>query len=364
MACSSSCAPSALAGNVGTGEQLVLVGTPLALLACRRLVLLAAPHHNPPLLPAWLRCGAHGVPPQGCWPRDAGGGASPLPQRAPGIGRGGSPPRDGAGKFLAERSGPEGADKKFTAPWWRGTAGAKLGASSARPQAGSIRTLGQRGLERTSSAAVETRTVRRTWHAPRVSAGRRERGVPVPDEQPTLWDQLSLPSLAGRERRRGRRAQAGTTALPVDAGTVARFLAKCAPVDDRGHRWWLGAIDGGADRSGGYGRFQAGLGADAVITTAHRYALTVELGPLPVGLVGRHRCDELLCTAVEHLETGTQAENIWDAIERPFRAAHIDLRRQCGTQPRDPSGGPRRSGHRCRERCSDRCCRACRNGRR
>jgi hypothetical protein len=35
-------------------------------------------------------------------------------------------------------------------------------------------------------------------------------------------------------------------------------VSKCAPYDDQGHRWWLGAIDGGTDRSGGYGRFQAG----------------------------------------------------------------------------------------------------------
>lgn len=126
------------------------------------------------------------------------------------------------------------------------------------------------------------------------------------------------------------RAQAGTTILPTDAGTVARFLAKCAPVDDDRHRWWLGAIDGGADRSGGYGRFQAGIGGEAVITTAHRYALILEHGPIPAGLVSRHRCDELLCTAAAHLELGTTAENNWDASARPFRAAYMDMRGSAG----------------------------------
>ena len=89
----------------------------------------------------------------------------------------------------------------------------------------------------------------------------------------------------------------GEVELPVDGDTVERFLAKCAPLDDQGHRWWLGAIDGGADRSGGYGRFQAGSGDTLVTTTAHRYAWTLEHGPIPPGLVVRHRCDEPLCTA-------------------------------------------------------------------
>jgi hypothetical protein len=101
----------------------------------------------------------------------------------------------------------------------------------------------------------------------------------------------------------------GEMVLPVDDATVERFLAKCAPLDDQGHRWWLGAIDGGADRSGGYGRFQAGSGDTLVTTTAHRYAWTLEHGPIPQGLVVRHRCDEPLCTATNDLVLGTYADN-------------------------------------------------------
>ena len=47
----------------------------------------------------------------------------------------------------------------------------------------------------------------------------------------------------------------GEAELPVDPATAGRFLAKWAPADDQGHRRWLGAIDGAANRSGGYGRF-------------------------------------------------------------------------------------------------------------
>ena len=118
----------------------------------------------------------------------------------------------------------------------------------------------------------------------------------------------------------------GEAELPVDPATAGRFLAKCAPVDDQGHRWWLGAIDGAADRSGGYGRFQAGCGDTLVTTTAHRYAWTLEHGPIPAGLVVRHRCDEPLCTAAQDLDLGTYADNRWDAIARPHRAASLDVR--------------------------------------
>jgi HNH endonuclease len=122
----------------------------------------------------------------------------------------------------------------------------------------------------------------------------------------------------------------GESELPVDDATVDRFLAKCAPADDQGHRWWLGAIDGGADHSGGYGRFQAGSGDTLVTTTAHRYAWTLEHGPIPPGLVVRHRCDEPLCTAAQDLVVGTYADNRWDAIARPYRAADLDLRGSAG----------------------------------
>jgi hypothetical protein len=142
----------------------------------------------------------------------------------------------------------------------------------------------------------------------------------------TLWGDVSAVT-----RSKGRaRAGTGTVSLPVDDASVLRFLAKCAPVDDQGHRWWLGAIDGGSDRSGGYGRFQAGIGPTAVITTAHRYAWTLEHGPVAPGLVLRHRCDEPLCTAIADLELGTEADNYWDTVARPVRAADRDTRGSAG----------------------------------
>jgi len=134
------------------------------------------------------------------------------------------------------------------------------------------------------------------------------------EEYATLWGPMP-PHFCTR-------AAVGAVALPVDDATVARFFAKCAPVDDHGHRWWLGAID-----DGGYSRFQAGSGvATLVTTTAHRFADTLARGPIPPGIVARHRCDEPLCTADEHLERGTVADNSWDMVARPDRAADRDER--------------------------------------
>jgi hypothetical protein len=146
-------------------------------------------------------------------------------------------------------------------------------------------------------------------------------------ETTLLGLELPLPGTA----RPIRRAPTGAVELPVDSDTAERFRAKCAPFpDDRGHLWWLGAIDGRNDSSGGYGRFQAGRGEEAVITTAHRFAWTLQNGPVPQGLLVRHRCDEPLCVALPHLELGTSAENIWDALERPIRAADLDTRGSAG----------------------------------
>lgn len=150
----------------------------------------------------------------------------------------------------------------------------------------------------------------------------------------TMEDVADEPMLFGPMPSDGRslstRLGVGEVSLPVDDATVERFLAKCAPVDDQGHRWWLGAIDGGADRSGGYGRFQAGSGDTLVTTTAHRYAWTLEHGPIAPGLVVRHRCDEPLCTATTDLVLGTYADNRWDVITRPYRAADLDIRGSAG----------------------------------
>lgn len=85
-----------------------------------------------------------------------------------------------------------------------------------------------------------------------------------------------------------------------------RFMAK---VDMTPDCWvWTGAV-----ATNGYGRF---MWAPGEVRQAHRAAYELAIGPIPSGHVVRHRCDNRICVRPSHLETGTQADNINDAIQR------------------------------------------------
>ena len=49
---------------------------------------------------------------------------------------------------------------------------------------------------------------------------------------------------------------------------------------------------------------------------AHRLAYETWVGPIPEGLVIRHKCDNPPCINPDHLETGTRADNIGDMYSR------------------------------------------------
>ena len=80
-------------------------------------------------------------------------------------------------------------------------------------------------------------------------------------------------------------------------------------------RLWQGAID-----NHGYGCLSGrGKGNSAnhhKRIRAHRWVWEQANGPIPAGLVIRHKCDNRLCYRLDHLEIGTVADNNRDAAER------------------------------------------------
>lgn len=71
----------------------------------------------------------------------------------------------------------------------------------------------------------------------------------------------------------------------------------------------------GRRNEGGYGAVSVG----DLSTGAHRVAYEVWVGPVPAGLVVRHRCDNPPCINPAHLELGTQQDNIDDRERRGRR---------------------------------------------
>lgn len=76
----------------------------------------------------------------------------------------------------------------------------------------------------------------------------------------------------------------------------------------------------GATTHGGYGVLGSG-GHDGTVTRAHRLSYEIHFTPIPDGLVIRHKCDNPVCVNPAHLETGSQKENMQDAVSRVRAAA-------------------------------------------
>lgn len=95
-----------------------------------------------------------------------------------------------------------------------------------------------------------------------------------------------------------------------DQYDIARFFSKVNVRPSMVECWeWRGSIE---CASMGYGSFsiaQQKIGA-------HRFSYQYFHGPIPEGLVVRHRCDNPLCVNPWHLETGTHQDNMLDKVIR------------------------------------------------
>lgn len=71
----------------------------------------------------------------------------------------------------------------------------------------------------------------------------------------------------------------------------------------------------------GYKQVYAGKTPDGRIIRrmAHRLAWAAKHGHIPLGLIVRHRCDNPPCINPDHLELGTDADNVRDMDERGRR---------------------------------------------
>jgi hypothetical protein len=71
---------------------------------------------------------------------------------------------------------------------------------------------------------------------------------------------------------------------------------------------WSGLLN-----ANGYGRFALSASDQ---TGAHRFAWQLTNGPIPVGRVVMHSCDNRKCVRPDHLSLGTQRDNLRDASRK------------------------------------------------
>lgn len=118
-----------------------------------------------------------------------------------------------------------------------------------------------------------------------------------------------------RAKRREEKARTGPPPLVngkpcLHGGRTNDITDKWMPEPNSGCWLWLGAED-----ENGYGRVVAGDGTRRIVK-AHRRVYELLVGPIPEGMMLRHKCDTRCCVNPAHLEPGTVTDNARDMVER------------------------------------------------
>lgn len=95
---------------------------------------------------------------------------------------------------------------------------------------------------------------------------------------------------------------------------VRRFWSKTAPAAVGECVEWTATLT-----EHGYGKFMTGPSGTQTTWVAHRWSFRQTYGYLPD--VVRHKCDNPKCVNSDHLEPGTQLDNVHDAMIRGRRIA-------------------------------------------
>jgi hypothetical protein len=93
---------------------------------------------------------------------------------------------------------------------------------------------------------------------------------------------------------------------------IQRFWAKVDKSAGLDACWLWTASTSGA----GYGN----IGMDGAMKSAHRISWELANGPIPPGMLVRHKCDNPPCVNPRHLLLGTHSDNMQDMLERGRQA--------------------------------------------
>jgi hypothetical protein len=99
----------------------------------------------------------------------------------------------------------------------------------------------------------------------------------------------------------------------------AKKLTKQEKLVSALYRFWSRVQEGpgcwewmGSKKPAGYGQ----LNLAGKMVNTHKFSWEIHNGPVEAGLVVRHKCDNPGCVNPDHLELGTPADNVGDAVVR------------------------------------------------